>query len=95
MGAGTWAGTFREGILYYDARVRGENGVFEGVAGIYPRTLMNSYFSEAFFSDLNHFTDRNFEGVLSCRWVGRWIITITPARNWLRVWWTTACWSPG
>ena len=36
MGAGTWAGTFREGILYYDARVRGENGVFEGVAAFIP-----------------------------------------------------------
>lgn len=81
MGAGTWAGTFREGILYYDARVRGENGVFEGVAGIYPRTLMNSYFSEAFFSDLNHFTDRNFEGVL-LKWTARRFRTET-ALDWL------------
>lgn len=81
MGAGTWAGTFREGILYYDARVRGENGVFEGVAGIYPRTLMNSYFSEAFFSDLNRFTDRNYEGVL-LKWTARRFRTET-ALDWL------------
>ncbi len=81
MGAGTWAGTFREGILYYDARVRGENGVFEGVAGIYPRTLMNSYFSEAFFSDLNRFTDRNYEGVL-LKWTACRFRTET-ALDWL------------
>lgn len=64
MGAGSWDGTFREGILYYDGQVRTRKGVFEGVAGIYPRKLMKGYYSEAFFSDLNLFSDRFFEGVL-------------------------------
>ena len=64
MGSRTWCDLPREGILYYDARVRTGQGVFEGVAGIYPRRLMRGWYSEAFFSDQNLFADRNFEGVL-------------------------------
>ena len=81
MGVGTWAGTFREGILYYDGRVRTRKGLFEGVAGIYPRTLLREYYSEAFFSDLNRFTDRLFEGVL-LQWTGRRFRT-EAALDWL------------
>ena len=81
MGAGTWEGTFREGILYYDGLVRTRKGVFEGVAGIYPRTLMRGYYSEAFFSDLNLFQDRQFEGVL-LKWTSSRFRTET-ALDWL------------
>lgn len=70
MGVATWNGTFREGILYYDGQVRTRKGMFEGVAGIYPRALMREFYSEAFFSDLNRFQDRYFEGVL-LKWAGR------------------------
>ncbi len=64
MGSQTWSGTFREGILYYDGRIRNRNRAFELVAGIWPRMLMREYYSEAFFSDQNRFDDRNFEGLL-------------------------------
>ena len=64
MGSQTWRDLPREGILYYSGTTRTRTGVFQGVAGIYPRTLMRGWYSEAFFSDLNLFTDRNFEGVL-------------------------------
>ena len=64
MGSQTWCDVCREGILYYDARVRTGKGLFEGVAGIYPRRLLESRWSEAFFSDQNLFQDRLFEGVL-------------------------------
>ena len=64
MGSRTWCDLPREGILYYDARVRTGQGFFEGVAGIYPRRLMRGWYSEAFFSDQILFADRNFEGVL-------------------------------
>ena len=69
MGSQTWCDLPREGILYYDGRVKTRRGVFEGVAGIYPRRLMRGYYSEAFFSDRNRFLDRNFEGVL-LKWRG-------------------------
>lgn len=69
MGAQTWEGTFREGLLYYEGQVRTERGAFKGVAGIYPRTLLKGYYSEAFFSDQNRFEDRNYEGVL-LQWRG-------------------------
>ena len=81
MGSQTWSDAFREGLLYYDGRVRTENGVFEGVAGIYPRRLMRAYYSEAFFSDRNRFLDRNFEGVL-LKWRGSRFYT-EAALDWL------------
>ena len=64
MGSRAWCDFCREGILYYDARVRTGHGFFEGVAGIYPRRLLGGRWSEAFFSDQNLFQDRLFEGVL-------------------------------
>ena len=69
MGSQTWCDLPREGLLYYDGRVKTRRGVFGGVAGIYPRRLMRGYYSEAFFSDRNLFLDRNFEGVL-LKWRG-------------------------
>lgn len=64
MGSRTWCDVCREGILYYDVRVRAGHGLFEGAAGIYPRRLLEGRWSEAFFSDQNLFQDRLFEGVL-------------------------------
>lgn len=81
MGSRTWCDLPREGILYYDARVRTRTGVFEGVAGIYPRRLMQGWYSEAFFSDRNLFLDRNFEGVL-LKWRGERFYT-EAALDWL------------
>ena len=43
MGSQTWCDLPREGLLYYDGRVRTPRGVFEGVAGIYPRSLMQGF----------------------------------------------------
>lgn len=81
MGSQTWGDLLREGILYYDGRVATGRGVFEGVAGIYPRRLMRGWYSEAFFSDLNLFADRNFEGVL-LKWRGSRFYT-EAALDWL------------
>lgn len=64
MGSQTWKDLPREGILFYDGVVRLPRGVFEGIAGVFPRERMSFRWSEAFFSDRNRFLDRNFEGML-------------------------------
>ena len=64
MGSQTWKDFPREGVVYYDGVVRLPRGVFEGIAGIFPRERMACRWSEAFFTDKNRFLDRNFEGML-------------------------------
>jgi hypothetical protein len=64
LGSKTWEGLFREPILFYDAHVRTQRGVFEAVAGIFPRRFMEGTFSEALFSGMYRNTDRNIEGAL-------------------------------
>ena len=64
LGSKTWAGLFREPILFYDAHVQTERGMFEAVAGIFPRRFMEGVYSEALFSGMYRNTDRNVEGAL-------------------------------
>lgn len=83
MGSQTWRHTAKEGILYYQADVISEKGLFQGLAGIFPRRSLEGNYSEAFFSDSLLFNDRNLEGVLlkwksrsfyaelGCDWMGK------------------------
>jgi hypothetical protein len=64
LGSQTWKGLFREPILFYDAHVQLKRGVFEGVAGIFPRRFLEGAYSDAFFSGMYRNTDRQVEGVL-------------------------------
>ena len=67
MGSGTWKDFFREGLLYYHGQSGSARGRFDAYAGIFPKSAMHSEWSEAVFSDLNRFLDRNMEGLL-LRW---------------------------
>lgn len=83
MGSQTWTDFFREVLFYYDGRVKTDRGVFEGVAGVFPRRFLEGAYSEAFFSDSFTFYDRNLEGILlkwrserfraefACDWMGQ------------------------
>ena len=84
LGSQTWAGLVREPVLFYDAHVQMKRGVFEGLAGIFPRRYMEGDYSEAFFSGMYRNTDRYVEGVLlkwrgerfytelACDWMGQY-----------------------
>ena len=84
MGSQTWNGLAREPLAWYDAHVRTGTGIFEGVAGIFPRRFLEGEYTEAFFSGMYRDTDRNLEGVLlkwraqkffaelGCDWMGQY-----------------------
>ncbi len=84
LGSQTWANLVREPVLFYDAHVQTKRGVFEGLAGIFPRRYMEGDYSEAFFSGMYRNTDRYVEGVLlkwrgerfytelACDWMGQY-----------------------
>jgi len=83
MGAADWENLAREVIVYYDGHVRTRRGMFEGLAGVFPRRYAEGSYSEAFYSDEFRFRDRNLEGVLlkwrasrfyaelGCDWMGQ------------------------
>ena len=64
LGSKTWDGLFREPILFYDAHVQARRGMFEAIAGIFPRRYMEGAYSEALFSGMYRNTDRQIEGAL-------------------------------
>jgi len=64
LGARSWSGLVREPLLFYDAHVQTREGVFEAVAGFFPRRFTEGYYSEAFISGMYRNTDRNIEGIL-------------------------------
>jgi len=64
LGSHSWAGFAQEPLLFYDAHVQARRGVFEGVAGIFPRRFMEGNYSEAFISGMYRNTDRQIEGIL-------------------------------
>ena len=84
LGSQTWGDLPREALLFYDAHVRTRRGLFEGLAGIFPRRYLEGAYSEAFFSGYFRNTDRNMEGVLlkwrsdrlyaelGCDWMGQY-----------------------
>ena len=83
LGSQTWSDLPREMLLFYDAHVRTAKGMFEGLAGVFPRRYMEGSYSEAFYSDSLRFADRNLEGILlkwrserfyaelGCDWMGQ------------------------
>lgn len=83
MGSGQTTDLFREISIYYNANVKLKNGTFEGVAGVFPRLLIEGDYSEAFYSDSLKFFDRNIDGLLlkyrssrffaelCCDWMGK------------------------
>lgn len=84
LGSQTWGDLPREALIFYDAHVQARRGVFEGVAGIFPRRFLEGEYSEAFFSGYVRNTDRNLEGMLlkwrsdrmyaelGCDWMGQY-----------------------
>lgn len=84
MGSQTWAGFVREPLIWYDAHIRTRRGVFEGLAGIFPRRFLEGAYTEAFFSGMYRDTNRNVEGLLlkwrsqrffaelGCDWMGQY-----------------------
>lgn len=84
FGSQTWRDLPREALLFYDAHVQARKGVFEGVAGIFPRRFLEGAYTEAFFSGYFRNTDRNLEGLLlkwrsarmyaelGCDWMGQY-----------------------
>lgn len=64
MGSHTWADLAREPLLFYDVHVQARRGVFEALAGIFPRRYMEGIYSEAFFTGMFRNNDRNLEGLL-------------------------------
>ena len=83
LGSQTWKGLATEPVLFYDVHVQAEKGVFEGLAGIFPRRYLEGDYSEAFFSGMYRNTDRYVEGLffkwrakrfyteLGCDWMGQ------------------------
>ena len=65
MGEGLPAGdVFDEVLLYYKAEVPlRHNASFSAIAGIFPRSFSEGYYSDAFFSDEMRYIDNNFEGI--------------------------------
>ena len=84
MGSHVWGDLPREVLLFYDVHVRTRRGVFEGLAGVFPRRYLEGSYGEAFYSGMYRNTDRNLEGVLlkwrltrlyaelGCDWMGRY-----------------------
>jgi hypothetical protein len=74
---------FREMLLYYRLDRKSGNNRFLLNAGIFPRSEMKEYYSEAFYSDSLRFYDNNLEGLLmrlerpaasfelGCDWMGQ------------------------
>ena len=54
---------FHEVLLYYQAEVPVRQGTFSAIAGIFPRSFSEGYYSDAFFSDETLYLDNNFEGM--------------------------------
>ena len=66
MGEGLEAGkVFNEVLLYYQAEVpvRRRRATFSAIAGIFPRSFSEGFYSDAFFSDESCYLDNNFEGM--------------------------------
>ena len=84
MGSQTWAGLATEPVAFYDAHVRTPHGLFEGLAGMFPRRFMEGEYTEAFISGMRRDTDRILEGMLlkwraerfytelGCDWMGQY-----------------------
>ena len=84
MGNRSWGDLPREVLLFYDVHVQTRRGIFEGLAGVFPRRYMEGTYSEAFFSGMFRNMDRNLEGVLlkwrssrlyaelGCDWMGQY-----------------------
>lgn len=84
MGEQSWKHFSKEGVIYYQADVLTDSGDFQGIAGIFPRRLLEGTYSEVFFSDSVIFNDRNLEGILlkwksnefyaelGCDWMGKY-----------------------
>lgn len=84
LGSQTWAGLATEPVLFYDVHAQLRKGVFEGLAGAFPRRYVEGDYSEAFFSGMYRNTDRYVEGVLlkwrakrfyaelGCDWMGQY-----------------------
>ncbi len=77
--------TLKEEVtLYYMLEKKAEKTAFSLQAGVFPRSSMEAYYSEAFFSDSLKFYDNNLEGVLlklrrpkayfelGCDWMGQY-----------------------
>ena len=77
--------TLKEEVtLYYVLEKKAEKTAFSLQAGVFPRSSMEAYYSEAFFSDSLKFYDNNLEGVLlklhrpkayfelGCDWMGQY-----------------------
>ena len=73
-----------EVTLYYNLEKEWQKTAFSLQAGIFPRSSMEAYYSEAFFSDQFKFYDNNLEGILlklrrpkayfelGCDWFGQY-----------------------
>ena len=84
LGSQTWEGLATEPVLFYDVHVQAKRGMFEGLAGIFPRRSLEGDYSEALFSGMYRNTDRYVEGVLlkwrasrfftelGCDWMGQY-----------------------
>ena len=83
LGVRTWEGLATEPVLFYDVHVQTEKGVFEGLAGVFPRRYLEGDYTEALFSGMYRNTDRYVEGLflkwrakrfyteLGCDWMGQ------------------------
>ena len=77
-------GLMKEMTMYYLLQKKTEKNHFTLQAGIFPRTSMEGYYSDAFFSDSLKFYDNNIEGLLlklrrknayfeaGCDWMGQY-----------------------
>ena len=84
FGAPADSSLFRELNLYYQLDKKAGKTAFSLQAGIFPRSSMEAYYSEAFFSDSLRFYDNNLEGLLvkihrpkayyevGCDWMGKY-----------------------
>ena len=84
FGSQTWADLAREPLAYYDVHILARKGMFEGLAGIFPRRFLEGEYTEAFFSGMYRDTDRQVEGMLlkwranhfytelGCDWMGQY-----------------------
>lgn len=84
FGAPADSSLFRELNLYYQLDKKAGKTAFSLQAGIFPRSSMEAYYSEAFFSDSLKFYDNNLEGLmlklrrpkayfeLGCDWMGKY-----------------------
>ena len=84
FGAPADSSLFRELNLYYQLDKKAGKTAFSLQVGIFPRSSMEAYYSEAFFSDSLKFYDNNLEGLmlklrrpkayfeLGCDWMGKY-----------------------